>query len=538
LGIASAKKKDAMGSTIMTMTNALTPSKVLFLATGLAGSLFISLSAQFPSTDIADVQGGLFSTPDEASWILTVYTMASFAGIVASGPLIKFFGIGRYLVVSATTFAATALACTTAPDLQVMIALRTIQGFAAGGFGPAAFVAVFMVTGGPRLPFGVTLLAFVLLFPGSLGPVIAGFVQDGLGWQTLFLIQAGIGATLALAAHTWAPHQESPDWSALKTDWIALTLLSIALATLTLVLSQGTRRFWLENETILWSTAASLAAWAGFIFLVRFSPVPIMSPQLLVTRKFGIPIALNLVFRVSLVVTAYLVPQFLAVIQGYRPLEIAELMLWAAIPQLFALPLVWHLIHRFDMRAVMALGLALCAVGPALVFDGTALFAPEQFRLTLVVFSIGQLLFLVPAMVVGTSVLKPSDLPTASLAFNATTLGGATLGIGLVSHFVAEREKFHSNVITEKLSLYNTLDADRLAAFAGAFANRLVDDNSTTARAVGLLASTARREAWVLAFNDAFLLVVAMLLIGTVGIFAIGRSPPLQRLTMVSGETP
>ncbi|RWC47080.1 MAG: MFS transporter [Mesorhizobium sp.] len=522
----------------MTMQNALTPSRVLFLATGLGGSLFIGLSAQFPSTTIADVQGGLFSTPDEASWILTVYTMASFAGIVTSGPFIKFFGIRRYLVVSSTTFAVTALACTTAPDLQVMIALRTIQGFVAGGFGPAAFVAVFMVTGGPRLPFGVTLLAFVLLFPGSLGPVIAGFVEDSFGWQTLFVIQAGIGATLALAAHIWAPHQERPDWSALKTDWFALALLSLALATLTLVLSQGTRRFWFENETIFWGTTGSIAAWAGFGFLVGFSPLPIISPKLLVTRKFGIPIALNLVFRVSLVVTSYLVPQFLAVIQGYRPLEIAGLMLWAAIPQFVALPLVWHLMHRFEMRTVMTFGFALCAVGAALLLDGTALFAADQFRLTLVVFSIGQLLFLVPAMVVGTSVLNPTDLPTASLAFNATTLGGATLGVGLVSHFVGEREKFHSNVITENVSLYHTLDADRLTTVAGALANRLVDDNGTTARAVALLSSTARREAWVLAFNEAFLLVVAMLLIGAIATVAIGRSPPLRPLRGGAGAQP
>ena len=147
-------------------------------------------------------------------------------------------------------------------------------------------------------------------------------------------------------------------------------------------------------------------------------------------------------------------------------------MLWAAIPQLLALPLVWQLMHRLDLRLVMALGLALCAVGTALVVDGTALFAAEQFRLTLVVFSIGQLLFLAPAMVIGTTPLKPTDLPTASLAFNMTTLGGTTLGVGLVSHFVTEREKFHSNVITENVSLYNSLDADRLTTLAGAFANQ------------------------------------------------------------------
>jgi MFS transporter, DHA2 family, multidrug resistance protein len=522
----------------VTTPNVLTPSKVLFLATGLAGSLLISLSAQLPSANIADVQGGLFSTPDEASWTLTVYTMASFAGIVTSGPFIRFLSIGRYLTVSAITFAVTALACATAPDLRVMIALRTIQGFVAGGFGPAAFVAVFMVTGGPRLPFGVTLLAFVLLFPGSIGPVVAGFAEDSLGWQMLFLIQAGIGAILAMAAWAWVPRQDDPDWSALKTDWIAVILLSLALATLMLVLSQGTRRFWFESELIVWCAAASTAAWAGFLFLVRFSPIPIISPRLLATRNFGIPIALNLVFRVGLVVTAYLVPQFLAVVQGYRPLELAELLLWAAVPQLFALPLAWWLMHRLDMRVVMALGLALCATGTAFAVGGTALFGAEQFRPTLVVFSLGQLLFLAPALVVGTSSLKPADLPTASLAFNIATLGGTTLGVGLVSHFVTEHEKFHSSVITENVSLYSALDSGRLATLAGAFANRLVDDDATTARAVALLASIARREAWVLAFNDGLLLVVGVLLVGAIGIVAIGRSPPLRPLSVAMGEKP
>ena len=68
------------------------------------------------------------------------------------------------------------------------------------------------------------------------------------------------------------------------------------------------------------------------------------------TRTFGIPIGLNLAFRAALVVTAFLVPQFLAVVHGYRPLEIAKLMLWAAIPQLLVLPLAWRLMHLVDTR--------------------------------------------------------------------------------------------------------------------------------------------------------------------------------------------
>jgi DHA2 family multidrug resistance protein len=504
-----------------------TPEQIRFLAVGMAGSLLVGLSAQFPAANIADLQAGLFSTPDEASWILTVYAMASLVGVVTSGLLIRTLSIGRYMVVSALVFAATALACATGPDLDVMIGLRAVQGYAAGGFGPAAFVAAFMVAGpgGPRLPYVVTLLAFVLLFPGTLGPVISGFVEESSGWQALFLIQTAIGAALAFAARVWAPHRE-PDWAGLKTDWVAVILLSAAVATLILVLNQGTRRFWFESDMIVWSTAACIGAWAGFAFLARFSPVPIIAPRLLLMRNFGIPIGLNLAFRAGLVVTAWLVPQFLAVAQGYRPLEIASLMLWAAIPQLFAFPLAWRLMHQLDARAVMALGLVLCAAATALAVDATALFAADQFRLTLVLFGAGQVLFLAPALVVGSSGLKLPDLPTASVFFNLTTLGGTTLGVGLVSHFATEREKFHSSVITESVSLYEALDADRVARLAVALANRLADDAGATAQAIALLAGTARREAWVLSFADSFLVVAALLAVSAIGVVFISGQKP------------
>jgi MFS transporter, DHA2 family, multidrug resistance protein len=508
-----------------TGTSALTSEQIRFLAVGMAGSLLVSLSAQFPAANIADLQGGLSSTPDEASWVLTVYAMASLVGVVTSGLFIRTLSIGRYMVVSALVFAATALACAMGPALGLMIGLRAIQGFAAGGFGPAAFVAVFMVAGpgGPRLPFVITLLAFVLLFPSTLGPVISGLVEDRFGWQSLFLVQAGIGAALALAARACVPHKE-PDWSALKTDWAAVLLLSVAVATLILVFSQGTRRFWFESDMIGWSTAACIGATAGFVFLARFSPLPIIAPRLLLTRNFGIPIGLNLAFRAALVVTAFLVPQFLAVVHGYRPLEVAKLMLWAAIPQLLVLPLAWRLMHYVDARAVMALGLLLCAAAAALAVQATSLFAADQFSLTLVLFAVGQMLFLVPALVVGSSGLRFPDLPTASIFFNLTTLGGTTIGVGLVSHLATEREKFHSNVITENVSLYGALDV------------RLADDAGATAQALALLAATARREAWVLSFGDAFLVIAAVLLVSAIGVAAIGRSPPLRSIR--SGEKP
>jgi DHA2 family multidrug resistance protein len=511
----------------MSLPASLTPAKLLFFVTGLTGSFLVSLSTQFASANIADIQAGLHSTADEASWILTVYTMSTLAGVLTAGVLIKTFGVRRYLIGSATSFALIALICAFAPPLDAVIALRAVQGFAAGGFGPAGFIAVFTVMTGSLLPVGVILLALVLVFPTTLGPVISGYVENGLGWPALFLIQASIGIAIAISAHLFAPRQ-STDWSALKTDWMAVTLLSVAVGSATLVISQGTRRFWFENDMIVMFTALGVGALAGFVFMARFSPLAIVNPRLLLTRKFGIPVSLYFVFRVGLVVTSYLVPQFLIVVQGYRPLQVSGLMLWATIPQLLALPLVWWLMHRVDARTTMALGLLLGALGAALAADGTALVAGPQFHLTLMLFAVGQFLFLAPSLMIGTGVLTPPDLPTASVAFNVATTGGATLGSGLFTSFVTEREKFHSNVLTEGITLYNPFDNDRIAALANVFAGRISDDTLTIAQAAAALASGVRQQAWVLSFNDAFLVVAALLGIGAFATVAIGRSPALN----------
>ncbi|MEY9101763.1 DHA2 family multidrug resistance protein [Sinorhizobium fredii] len=512
--------------------SALTPQKVLFLATGLAGSFLVNLSAQFASTNIADIQGGLSSTADEGSWILTAYTMGSCVGVVISGLLIGALSIGRYLVASSVLFAAAAIACAITADLGTMIAFRSVQGFAAGGYGPAAFVAIFMVAGGPRLPYAVIILAFSLLFAGTAGPVISGFVEEIFGWRSLFLIQAAIGALLALAARLWAPNN-APNWPALKADWMAITLLSLALMSLVLVLNQGTRRFWFESEMIVWGTLVSVAAWAGFAFAIRFSPLPFITPGLLVTRRFGIPIGLNFLLRAGLVVSSYLVPQFLAIVQGYSSFEISELMLWAAAAQLIALPLVWWFLHLCDLRLIMGLGVVLLAFGTALMVNGTALSAGEQFWQALAIYSAGQLLLLAPAMVVGTGSLKPADLPTASLVFNMSNLVGTTLGVGFISNVVTERQKVHSGALFEGASLGQAFDVDRISSLA-ALASRMADDAGALLSAQ--IASGAQRQTWALAFADGFLVVAILLMLGTVAIAAIGRSPPLRRPVKISQE--
>lgn len=499
---------------------------VRLLVAGLAGYLLVNVSGQFAGVNIADIQAGVGASADEGSWLTTAYTIGLFCGIVCSFPLIATFGLRRYMAASALVFALTALGSAAAPPLPSMIALRGLQGFAAGGFGPVAFVATFMTTGGPRLPFGLSLLALLLLLPATWGPVLSGFLEDRFGWEALFLAQAAVGAGLTAASILFMPR--SPiTWQALRRDWLSLFLLSLALSATLLVLGQGTRRYWLDSSIIAWSVAIAAGAWVGFLVTLWRSPMPILDVTLLARRAFIAPIALNLLFRMGVATTAFLIPQFLIIVQGYRPLELGRLFLWAAIPQLLAFPLAWWLLQRIDGRVVIAAGLILFGLGAILASDGTSLSAADQFRLALVLAGAGQVLFLVPNLIAGAGSLKPADGPTASLLFNATTVGGTSLGVALATELVTERQKFHFGALAESAAAYGS-KLGEFEALAAGFASAAGEDSIPAARAIATLARAVQREAWVLSFNDGFLLAGALLIASAAGPLLLLRQPPLR----------
>lgn len=499
--------------------------KRIMLGVGLGGSLLMNACNQIITTGIADIQGGIGATADEGSWLLTIYLAASLAGVVISAPLIRTFGLKRCFTACSLVYLLSALTLMLNLHLGLQVSARLLQGLAAGFFGPMAFMCTFMVMGGPRLPFGLTLLGFILVIPATLGSAIGPHIVELGGWEGLYAFQAAIGFTLLLLALVFLQSQPIA-WEGLATDWVAITLLSTAVGALTIMLSQGTRQFWFESPTIVLSLNIAIAAAAGFAISTAMSPRKLLIPGLFLRRGFSIPIILNLAFRASLVVSGYIVPQFLATVQGYRPMELSILFLWGFLAQLFSLPVVWKLLQWIDARYVMAFGLGFCGVAAIAASTSTGLTSANELHWIVVFFSIGQILFLAPDLMIGAMPLKLPELGTASLAFNLSTIGGTTLGTALISQFVTEREKFHSNILTEGLSLYNPLVADRLGALTSGLANQLGDDDAATARAIMTIGAAARKQAWILAYNDGFLIVGLAVILTIAGTLLLKQSRP------------
>ena len=55
--------------------------------------------------------------------------------------------------------------------------------------------------------------------------------------------------------------------------------------------------------------------------------------------------------------SAYLLPQYLAVAQGFNSEQIGEVMAWTGVPQLLIIPLVPLLMRRIDPALLVGVGL-------------------------------------------------------------------------------------------------------------------------------------------------------------------------------------
>ena len=87
---------------------------------------------------------------------------------------------------------------------------------------------------------------------------------------------------------------------------------------------------------------------------------------------------------------------------------------------------------------------------------------------------------------------------------------GGLMGQALLGSFVTLRQKYHFSVLVEHLALADPMVVERVRQLSGAFAGVLPDTQLLNAKAVALLVQDATREATILAYNDAFLVLASI----------------------------
>ncbi|APG13096.1 DHA2 family multidrug resistance protein [Bradyrhizobium elkanii] len=478
------------------------------------GAFMAVLNIQIVNASLADIQGAIGAGIDDGGWISTSYLIAEIVVIPLSGWLAQAFSIRIYLLTNATLFLVFSAACALAQDLSQMIVLRAVQGFTGGVLIPMAFTLIITLLPKAKQPIGLALFAISATFAPAIGPTIGGYLTENWGWQYIFYVNLVPGAVMIGLLFVSLESQPMKLSLLREGDWAGIATMAIGLAALQTVLEEGNKDDWFGSPFIVKLSIVAAIALSAFLWIELAARKPLLNLRLLARRNFGFGILANFLLGIALYGSVFILPVYLSRIQGYNAEQIGMVLAWTGLPQLLLIPLVPQLLRRFDARLIIGVGFALFAASNFMNISMTNDYATDQLFWPNVVRAFGQALVFAPLSAVATSGIEAENAGSASGLFNMMRNLGGAVGIALLQTLLTKREQYHSNVLTQSVSLLEQATQARLEKLTQYFMNHGVTDRIDAAhRAYVAIGKIVQKQAFILAFGDMFYLLGVALIV-------------------------
>lgn len=153
----------------------------------------------------------LNTTVAKVSMSLSSYFIGISAGQLLYGPLLDRFGRKKPLFFGLMVYILASLGCVYVADIDSFIFLRFIQAIGSCAATVASVAMVRDLFPVKDIPKVFSLLMLVLGLSPMLAPTIGGYVTEGYGWHTVFLILMCMGIAILFASQIGLPNSYKPD---------------------------------------------------------------------------------------------------------------------------------------------------------------------------------------------------------------------------------------------------------------------------------------------------------------------------------------
>jgi DHA2 family multidrug resistance protein len=392
-----------------------------------------------------------------------------------------------------------------------------------------AFTLIITLLPKAKQPVGLALFALSATFAPAIGPTIGGYLTENWGWEYIFYVNLVPGAIMI--GMLWFSLESKPMNLALlrEGDWPGIVTMAVGLAALQTVLEEGNKDDWFGSPFIVKLSIVAAVSLAVFLWIELTTTKPLLNLRLLVRRNFGFGILANFLLGVELYGSVYILPVYLSRIQGYNAEQIGMVLAWTGLPQLFLIPLVPQLMKRFDARLIIGVGFVLFATSNFMNVFMTSNYAADQLFWPNIVRAVGQALVFAPLSAVATAGIEAENAGSASGLFNMMRNLGGAVGIAMLQTFLTKREQYHSNVLTQSVSMLEQATRTRIEQLTQYFTSHGVADHAeATHRALVAIGRIVQKQAYILAFSDTFYLLGAALIVALMAAMLLKKSDHLE----------
>lgn len=294
-------------------------------------------------------------------WIVNGYMLMLASLVLLSGSLGDRLGRRRTFVVGVIWFAAASVVCAVAPNLEVMIAGRVLQGIGGALLTPGS-LAILQTTF-QRSDRGKAVGAWSGLtsVAAAVGPFVGGTLVDRGSWQLIFLLNVPLALATVLVTLRHVPETRDEE-AAGKLDINGAVLATLGLAALTFgLISAGDHGF--GDPMVLTSLVIGVVAFAAFVEVERRGKYPMLPLSIFANRRFTAANLVTVVVYGALGTATFLVVVYLQTALHYSALWAGASLLPMTVLMLVLSGYAGGLADRIGPRIPMTVGPLLMAGG-------------------------------------------------------------------------------------------------------------------------------------------------------------------------------
>jgi EmrB/QacA subfamily drug resistance transporter len=339
-----------------------TPRARWVLLTTVLGSSLAMLDATVVNVALERIGTDLDADFAGLQWTVNAYTLTLAALILLGGSLGDRIGRRRVFVFGVVWFAAASLLCGLAPNIEMLVAARALQGIGGALLTPGSLAIISASFHGADRAAAIGAWSGLGGVAGAIGPFVGGWLVEW-NWRAVFLLNLPLAAAVVWVAVRHVPETRDPD-AAPHLDWPGTFAVVVGLAGLTYALTAASDGL---SGTVLTAGLVGVVALAVFITVELRSSHPLVPPRLFADRQFSATNAVTLLVYAALGALFVLLVLHLQVVAGYSPLLAGTALLPVTVLMLLFSSRVGSLAQRFGPRLFMTAGPLVAGLGVLLL---------------------------------------------------------------------------------------------------------------------------------------------------------------------------
>lgn len=397
-----------------------------------SAQLMIVLDASIVNIALPELQNDLGFTDANRQWVVTAYALAFGSLLLLGGRLGDILGRRKMFTYGVLLFAFASLLGGFAPNQELLLASRALQGAGAALASPAALALINTTfPAGKERNRAMATYAAMSGAGAAVGLILGGFLTE-VDWRWTFFVNVPIGLFVAYIAPRVLVESEGNDAT---LDLPGAVLGTAGLFGIVYGLSHAAEptASWGDFMT-LFPLIAGIAVIAAFVAVELKAKHPLLPMRILGDRNRAVSLFAMLLVGAGMFAMFFFLSLFLQQVLLYSPVKAGFAFLPFSIGIAVAAGIASALVAKVDPRWISGVGGLLAALG---MWGYTNLTVDSSYLTGLLpwilVQSIGMAFLFIPLTMTATARIDANDSGAAASALNTAQQIGGAVGIAALS---------------------------------------------------------------------------------------------------------